>query len=73
MLVRFSRGCTTSTRTTWKTTNTVKASMPRKWMLRATWRPPSSLMYQGKLAAMAGDIAAPVTSMTGPSTKTTKP
>jgi hypothetical protein len=40
-------------------------------MLRATWRPPSSLMYQGKLAAMAGDIAAPVTSMTGPSTKTT--
>ena len=40
-------------------------------MLRATWRPPSSLMYQGKLAAMAGDIAAPVTSMTGASTKTT--
>ena len=55
----------------WTTMNKTKAIIPRKWRLRATWRPLNILGYQGNLASIAGDIAAPVAIIKGPSRKTT--
>ncbi|MDQ6668010.1 MAG: hypothetical protein M3Y53_07260 [Thermoproteota archaeon] len=55
----------------WIIINRTKATIPRKCRLRATWRPLKIRGYCGNRAPTAGDIAAPVTIMNGPSRNTT--
>ena len=45
-----------TTRVMWWTMNETNATSPRKWRLRALWRPPNSAVYHGKRAATEGAI-----------------
>jgi hypothetical protein len=56
----------------WMTMNPMKAHIPRKCRLRARWRPPNNLVYQGKRARIDGDMAAPVSTWNGARRNTTK-
>jgi hypothetical protein len=54
-----------TTMSTWIRRNPTNATIPRKWMLRAAWRLPNSLGYQGNRPSMVGDIATPVSIWSG--------
>jgi len=57
------------TRLTCPTKKMMKARRPRKWTLRAAWRPPSTRDRRGKCAPSAGDINIPLSITSGDNPK----